>query len=75
MTQKNHLKAKIVFSRLDILIIYEHVHRLDKNSGSLLNLGLLWQRRKFAESPIDQLFSYFLFLTCMAEKISSLSVV
>ena len=27
--------------------------------------GLLWQRSKCTESPVHQLFQYFLFWTCM----------
>ena len=34
---------------------------MDYNCGSLLNVALLWQRRKAAESPIYQVFPYFLY--------------
>ena len=46
--------------------IFEH----DQNRGSPLILGLLWQRRKCAESSICQLFQYFLFWKCISEIIS-----
>ena len=39
----------------------------DYNCESFLNFGLLWQRSKCAESPMYQLFPYFLFWTCMSE--------
>ena len=51
---KNHPKAKISFSLLDMSIICEHAHKLD--CESLLNYGLLWQRSKCV--PKTPFFSY-----------------
>ena len=40
---------------------------IDNNCGIILNFGLLWQRSKCTESPVYQLFLYFLFLTYMSQ--------
>ena len=50
-------------------ILCEHVHELTRIAEVFLifNFGLLWQRRKCTESPVYQLFMYFLFWTSMSE--------
>ena len=58
VTLKRHNQAKIIkkseffFLLLNKAKICEHVHR--HNCGSILNLGLLWQRSKCTESLISQ---------------------
>ena len=45
----------------------EHVHRLELRKYFKLWAAVARQRSKCAESPIYQLFLYFLFWTCMSE--------
>ena len=48
-------------------IIYEHVHRLELRKSLKFWAAVTTVRSKCAENPVDQLFLYFLFWTCMSE--------
>ena len=69
-------KSKLYFTLLVMVMICEHVHRLELWKSC--NFWIIWQRSKCDESPVYQLLlyiSYFRHVAYVRKQIASLFIV